>query len=66
MPNATEFQCPSCGAQYKVVRVEAVPAHDQQLLCLTCDGPLHGREGEFALKYFRVADGPHRNGIKYH
>ena len=56
-----EFQCPNCSAQYKVVRVEAPPTHDHQILCLSCGAPLHGREGKFALKYFRVDDGPHRH-----
>jgi len=61
MPHMAEmagrFQCPTCEAEYKVVRVEAPPTHDQPLLCLSCGGPLHNREGKFALKYFRT-DGP--------
>jgi predicted RNA-binding Zn-ribbon protein involved in translation (DUF1610 family) len=51
---ATRFQCPNCQAQYKVVRVEASPTDDQPLVCLSCGGPLHNREGKFALKYFRT------------
>jgi predicted RNA-binding Zn-ribbon protein involved in translation (DUF1610 family) len=51
---ATRFRCPNCEAEYKVVRVEAFPTHDQPLLCLSCGGPLHNREGKFALKYFRT------------
>jgi predicted RNA-binding Zn-ribbon protein involved in translation (DUF1610 family) len=49
----TPFDCPNCGAQYKLVRVETdenLP--DQQLTCRKCGGPLHGREGKFILKYF--------------
>ena len=57
MLEATEFRCPNCQAEYKVVRFEAPPADDQQILCLSCGGPLHNREGKFALKYFRVDDG---------
>jgi len=60
MTDATSFHCPNCGAEYKVVRVEAPPAHDQPLTCLSCGGALHNREGNFALKYFRVDDGPDR------
>jgi hypothetical protein len=53
MPDAT-FQCPTCEARYKVVRVEAPSTHDSQVLCLSCRGPLQGREGKFALKYLRT------------
>ena len=55
---AASFQCPDCQAQYKVVRVEASPTHDQPLVCLSCGGPLHNREGKYALKYFRVNGRP--------
>ena len=57
MLEATELRRPNCQAEYKVVRVEAPPAHNQQFLCLSCGGPLHNREGKFAFKYFRVDDG---------
>jgi hypothetical protein len=57
MPEATKFRCPNCQSEYKVVRVEAPPALNQQVLCLSCGGPLNNREGRFALKYFRVDDG---------
>jgi len=61
MPHMAEmvgrFRCPNCEAEYKVVRVEAAPTYDQPLLCLGCGGPLHNREGKFALKYFRT-NGP--------
>jgi DNA-directed RNA polymerase subunit RPC12/RpoP len=49
------FECPTCGAQYKVVRVEAESVSaNQQLVCRKCGGPLHGRDGRFILKYFLV------------
>jgi predicted RNA-binding Zn-ribbon protein involved in translation (DUF1610 family) len=58
MADTTRFQCPNCEAEYKVVRVEAPPMpEDRQLTCLSCGGPLHNREGKFALKYFRVNAG---------
>ena len=51
----TPFDCPNCGAQYKLVRVETHETlPDQQLACRKCGGPLHGREGRFVLKYFLV------------
>jgi predicted RNA-binding Zn-ribbon protein involved in translation (DUF1610 family) len=53
----TKFDCPTCRAEYWVVRVEAAPMHNNQLLCLSCGGHLRSREGKFALKYFRVSDG---------
>src|SRR6516225_2882930 len=56
MSEATKFRCPNCRAEYKVVRVEVPPARNEQLVCLGCGGPLHNREGKFALKYFRVSD----------
>jgi predicted RNA-binding Zn-ribbon protein involved in translation (DUF1610 family) len=55
MNEATPFACPTCGAEYKVVRVEASPKPDEgQLVCTSCGGPLNAREGRFALKYFRI------------
>jgi len=32
---ATKFQCPTCGAHYKVVRIEAAPMHDRQIVCVS-------------------------------
>jgi hypothetical protein len=59
----TPFDCPNCGAQYKLVRVETETAlPDEQLTCRRCDGPLHGREGKVILKYFLV-DGPRRRAL---
>ena len=54
MPAETSFRCPNCDTAYKVVRVDAPATHDEPLLCLSCGGPLHNREGKFALKYFRT------------
>jgi hypothetical protein len=55
MDQDATFECSTCGARYRVVRVEVPPAPDhQELVCLSCQAPLHGREGKFALKYFRV------------
>jgi hypothetical protein len=49
----SRFQCPNCGAQYQIVRVEADAASiDRELTCLSCDAPLQGREGQLVLKYF--------------
>ena len=56
VPGATKYQCPKCEAEYKVVRVEAPPTHDNPLLCLSCGGPLQNRDGKFALAYFRMMD----------
>jgi hypothetical protein len=49
------MQCPHCDAKYTVVRVEA-PATPlaREVTCLSCGGPLAGREGNFILKYFLV------------
>lgn len=64
MPEQTDFNCPTCGALYKLVRVEAPTANDKPLTCLSCGVPLLNREGKFALKYFRTNGGPgHRSRI---
>jgi DNA-directed RNA polymerase subunit RPC12/RpoP len=51
------FKCPTCGAEYEVVRAEAPPGPttDREITCLNCGGPLQGREGAFLLKYFLVS-----------
>ena len=56
MPNSSiaPFICPSCGAIYKVVRVEAEPAAGERIDCCNCGASLEGREGRFVLKYFLV------------
>ena len=53
MQETANFRCGTCETRYKVVRAEAPPANDKQLLCLGCGAPLRNREGKFALKYFR-------------
>jgi predicted Zn finger-like uncharacterized protein len=59
MVQPTPFECPSCGAKYKVVRMEAeAPANEKaKVACLTCGAPLEARDGKFILKYFRVRRG---------
>jgi hypothetical protein len=54
MPEPVKFYCPCCDTPYKVVRIEAPSANDKQLLCLSCGAPLRGREGKYALKYFKT------------
>jgi hypothetical protein len=54
MCDTISFKCPNCNAEYKVVRIEAPPALGNELVCLSCGGPLSNREGKFALKYFRL------------
>jgi hypothetical protein len=51
-----KFRCPTCGAKYEVVRVEAPPrpTTDREITCLCCDRPLRGCEGKFIVKYFLV------------
>jgi transcription elongation factor Elf1 len=52
--------CPNCGSQYRVVRVEVDPAVSYgRIECRRCGGPLNSREGKFILKYFLV-DGPRK------
>jgi predicted nucleic acid-binding Zn ribbon protein len=51
MPETTRrFDCPNCGAEYKVVRAEGDPPPDRQIECRRCGGPLQGRDGKFILK----------------
>jgi hypothetical protein len=56
MSPAVAFDCYNCEATYKVVRVEAPPepTTNCEIFCIRCGGPLHGREGNFILKYFLV------------
>jgi predicted RNA-binding Zn-ribbon protein involved in translation (DUF1610 family) len=53
-PPPTLFHCPICGAKYTIVRVEAPPGPTtgREITCISCGGPLNGREGAFLLKYF--------------
>ena len=54
-PDVSRFDCPNCGAKYKLVRALADPKLlDRQITCRSCSAPLHGREGSMALKYFLV------------
>ena len=61
------FNCPNCGARYEVVRIEEPPRPTaREVTCLSCGGPLHGREGRFLLKYFltnRPKRRPYRAGV---
>ena len=53
---ATPFHCATCGAEYKLVRLETkelVP--DQQISCRKCGSPLPGAEGRLVLRYFSLA-----------
>ena len=64
MSDTPKFSCPTCDAEYLVVRVEAPPKHDNPLLCLGCGGPLQNLDGKFALKYFRKSGSKRLNGRK--
>jgi hypothetical protein len=58
---ATPFQCPACGAEYKLVRVEtkeAVP--EQRVTRRKCGNRRAGSEGRLILKYFLVDRGRRR------
>jgi len=49
------FYCPHCAAKYALVKVEALsPPVDATVRCISCGGPLDGRENTFILKYFLV------------
>jgi len=48
---ARPFACPTGGAYYEIVRVEAGPVMPEGR-SVKCGGPLHAREGRFILKYF--------------
>ena len=66
MDEATPFACPTCGAAYKVVRVEAKMNGDEGQLA--CDGPLRGAEvalcsNTSALAGHNVTLCGHANGV---
>jgi transcription elongation factor Elf1 len=49
------FECPHCGAGYKLVQVEAdSETIDRQITCRKCGAPLQGRQGNVVFKYFLV------------
>ena len=48
------FHCPHCAAKYALVKVEAAAPADAKVRCISCGGPLDGRENAFILKYFLV------------
>jgi predicted Zn finger-like uncharacterized protein len=51
----THFNCPNCGARYKVVRIEVPPGlADDPVSCVSCGAPIASHEGQLALKYFQV------------
>ena len=53
----------SLGGQFKCCGSFA-PCHvNRQLICLSCGGPLHGREGRFLLKFF-LTERPKRRAGK--
>jgi predicted Zn finger-like uncharacterized protein len=53
MDISVPFKCPNCEARYAVVRIEEPPRPThREVTCLSCGGPLHGRDGKFLLKYF--------------
>jgi hypothetical protein len=52
---AEAFKCPTCSAEYQLVRVETDrQTKDHELACISRGGPLNGREGRLILKYFYV------------
>ena len=56
MKNQPVFSCPSCGAKYHLIKIEAPIAvvPDCEVACRSCGGPLNGRDGDFFLKYFLI------------
>jgi hypothetical protein len=54
-PLSVRFKCPNCEARYEVVRIEEPPRPThREVTCLSCGGPLLGRDGRFLLKYFLI------------
>jgi predicted RNA-binding Zn-ribbon protein involved in translation (DUF1610 family) len=53
--HTTRFNCPTCGAEYQVVRLDwSQQSVDREITCKSCGAPLQGRDGRFLLKYFLV------------
>ncbi len=58
-PPDRHFSCPSCGAAYTVVRMDAAPiADEEEIACVICGEALVGRDGGFVLKYFLIDPPP--------
>ena len=56
------FTCANCGALYQVVRGEAGTASvNGDIACRSCGGPLPGRAGQFAIKYFHLCEAVRRS-----
>ncbi len=59
---ASRFDCPHCGARYKLVRVEVESvAASGPIACRSCGGPLESHADRHILKYFLV-DRPRHAG----
>src|ERR1700722_7626202 len=66
-PSANVFDCPTCQARYKLVRMECDDVKfDGQIACRNCRAPLQGREGKDILKYFLVGRGRPRGPRHHH
>jgi predicted RNA-binding Zn-ribbon protein involved in translation (DUF1610 family) len=60
----TQFNCPSCGARYKVVRIEAPAGMGEHAIsCLSCKAAIPSREGTMVLKYFQVERAPRHRRV---
>jgi hypothetical protein len=55
------FNCPSCEAEYKIVRIEVCDVQQGKLRCLRCDALLPAGEGRVAFEYFLVGRPSGRN-----
>jgi hypothetical protein len=52
-PSFESFTCPHCQALYHLVKAEASPETNVQVVaCLVCFGALTAREGTLVLNYF--------------
>lgn len=52
MTESVRFNCPNCGAGYKIVRL--VAESSIRSTCRRCGGRLQASEGAYILKYFLV------------
>jgi predicted RNA-binding Zn-ribbon protein involved in translation (DUF1610 family) len=60
--SASRFDCPHCGARYKLVRVETEPVEASgTIACRACGGLIEGHADRHILKYFLV-DRPRHGG----